>query len=239
MKISTSFNYKRSTYSLIMMAVAAGSLLFNSCKKDDTTAAVISGLSIINASPTPSTYNVYLNTDTKVNTAALPFGGTRSYVNIPTGSNTLKFTSASSIESILTKTIVSTENVAYSYYLIGNTAANLDGLLITDDLSVPSGEKAYVRFINVSPDAPALDLAVTAATANTISDKSYKAASAFVQLDPKTYSFDIKDKATGVVKTTLTGIVLAAGGHYTIIAKGMNNPTGLEIGFGGQVITNQ
>ena len=242
MKISTRLSYKTTSRALMIIGLAAGSLLFNSCKKNETETTVISGLAIVNASPTPATYNVYLNgSTTRLNSAALPFGGTTgsNYYSLATGSNTIKFTSASSVESVLTKTITTNANTAYSYYLIGNTSANLDGLLVTDDLSATSADKAFIRFINLSPDAASLDLSVTASTTSLIADKSYKSASAFIQVDPKTYSFDIKDKATGAVKTTLKDVVITAGKNYTIIARGMNNPTGLEVAFGGQVITNR
>lgn len=238
MKISTNLSYKKTSRFMLMIGLAAGSLIFNSCKKTETATTVISGLAIINASPTPATYNVYLNGSTsRANSAALPFGGTTTYYAVATGSNTLKFTSGSSFESLLTKTITVADNSAYSYFLIGNTA--LDGLLVNDDLTTSSADKAYVRFINLSQDAAALDVAVTGSTTSLIADKSFKAASSFIQIDPKTYSFDIKDKATGVVKATLKDVVISAATHYTIIAKGMNNPTGMELAFGGQVITNK
>ncbi|TDO23994.1 DUF4397 domain-containing protein [Pedobacter duraquae] len=239
MKISTNFSHNKTSRLLMLIGMTAGALLFNSCKKEDATVTVANGIALINASPTPATYNVYLNTDTRLNSAALPFGGTVSYRTIASGSNTLKFTSASSIESLLTKTVTVSDNSAYSYFLIGSTTSTLDGLLVNDDLSATSSDKAFVRFINLSPDAGSLDLAVTGATTNLISDKTYKTASSFVQVDPKTYSFDIKDKATGAVKTTLTGVVFAAGYHYTVFAKGMNTPTSQQIGFGGQTMTNQ
>ena len=61
-------------------------------------------------------------------------------------------------------------------YLI-NKPARMDVYTIGDDLSAPATDKAYIRFINLSPDAPALDLAKTSATTMLITNKAFKNAS--------------------------------------------------------------
>lgn len=204
------------TYVVLFIVVA-----LSSCKKEEETVPDGSYIRFINASPTLGTYNVFLN-DRMVNTAALPFGGTVSYAAYIFGNHTVKYTTSSNVQSVLTKQIVLTGNQIHSAYLIDKDA-KLDLLLVVDDASVTSTTKAFVKFINLSPDAPALNLDIKSGV-NLIKDKTYKTGSAFIQVDPKTYDFDIKDAATGLVKTTLTGVEMVAGRYYTIISRGMLSP---------------
>lgn len=206
----------------------------SSCKNKDEVLPDASYIRFINASPTLGTYNIYLD-DKIVNTVPIPFGGTVSYKPYIFGNHTVKYTTATNSESILTKQITLTGNQIHSAYLIDKDA-KMDLLLVIDDASVTSTTKAFVKFINLSPDAPALSLDIKAG-ANLVKDKTYKLGSPFVQIDPKTYDFDIKD-ANGVVKTTLTGIEMVAGRYYTIISRGMLTPGTTDQPFSAQSIIN-
>jgi len=195
--------------------------LISSCEKGAPAEAPMAAVSIFNASPTLSTYDVYVN-DTKVNSAALPFGGAVSYNNLNPGTYNIKFTTSGRPESVLTKSTTLIQNTYFSYFLI-NRSSNLDGLLITDDLSAISTTNTFVRFINLSPDAPALDVVINGG-ATVTTNKLFKEASTFTSLVAGTFTFDIKDKTSGTVLASLPGSVLAAGSHYTIIARGLITP---------------
>lgn len=214
----------------------ATATLLNSCAKDNTTAPAISGLSVVNASPTLATYNVYLNT-IKVNAAALPFKGTLPYFQITPGANTLKFTTANSTESLLTKVVNMEADKAYSLFLV-DKAEKLDGLLIPDDLSASNTDKALVRFINLSPDAGTLVLGQTGGATLT-SEQAFKGYSAFLPTEAKTYSLEIMDKTTGSILTKLENVVLTAGKMYTVVAAGMVAPSANDQPLSIQVITNK
>lgn len=236
MKIFTPF-YLRSLPRLsVILLIAMASMSLNSCSKDDTSVAAISGLSVINASPTLATYNVYLN-DVKVNSAALPFTGTLPYFQITPGANSAKFTTANSIESLLSKVINLEADKAYSLFLV-DKAEKLDGLLITDDLATTNTAQPLIRFINLSPDAGTLELGQTGG-ATLASSQTYKGYSAFSPAEAKTYSLEIKDQATGTVLSKLENVVLTAGKMYTIVAGGMLTPTTNDQPLRIQVITNR
>jgi hypothetical protein len=218
------------------LVATAAAFSLGSCSKDEVAETKVSGLTVVNASPTPATYNVYLNSK-QVNTAAIPFAGTIPYFQISAGPNTLDFTTASSTGKLLTKVVTLENEKAYSFFLI-RQAGQLDGLLVTDDLSPSATDKAFVRFINLSPDATPLELVETGKTA-LLPEQAYKAASAFVATEAKTYSFDIKDKATGTVLKTLAGVSLVAGKMYTIAACGLVEASGNDLPLRLQVFTNR
>jgi hypothetical protein len=236
MRIFTIHFSNRASQIAAIFMLSTFTFLFSSCSKEEETTAAISGLMIVNASPSVATYNFYWGT-TKVNPAPLPFGGTISYVQITPGNLKVKFTTANSVESILTKDITLAADKPYSLFLI-NDVPQLEGLLVEDDLSPSPTEKAYIRFINLSPDAPALDLVQTGSTA-LITDKAFKAVSDFAATDAKTYSFAVRNKLTGEVISTLKDVTLVAGKMYTIAACGYLAPADLQQPARIQVFTNR
>lgn len=196
-------------------------IAISACKKDEVSTTV-SYLRTVNASPTLATYNVYLN-GSVINSAALPYAGSVAYTAREAGSYSLKFTTASSSESLFTKSVTLSPNVYQSFYLI-NKSGSLDGLALTDDLSISATDKAYIRFINLSPDAPAMDLIKNGTTTALFTNKAYKTATAFTQVDAGSYVLDAKETASGTVKASLTGFTFIAGYHYDIIYGGLVTP---------------
>jgi hypothetical protein len=240
MRIFTKLYLNKISRIAVALLLTASALFFSACSKNETEIPSISGLMVVNAAPNHGTYNVYINSiGTPANTkGALPFLGTVSpYFNITPGTNILKFTTASSVEPVYTETTNLAADKAYSYFLI-NDIPNLSGLLLQDDLSLNSAEKAFVRFINVSPNAGNLDLAVDSG-ATLVADKAFKAASEFISIDPKPYNLVIKSKSTGLVIATLKNVTLTAGKMYSIVAAGMFNPDELQQPLKLQVITNR
>ncbi|TCC97110.1 DUF4397 domain-containing protein [Pedobacter hiemivivus] len=232
MKISTKTGIKK-LCKLIIGAIFLFGLTLASCSKE-TESVAYSYLSIANASPTLGTYNIYLD-GTKYNTSgAVAFGGVITYSSLTAGDHTLSFTTESSSNVLTSKTVSLEDNEAYSAFLI-DKGDKQEVLLVKDEMTVASTEKAFIRFINLSPDAPALDLSVSDGE-TLISDKAYKSASAFQAIDPKVYSFELK--ANGIVKALLADQTLTAGKYYTIISRGLITVGEIDQPFGAQLITN-
>jgi len=236
MKIFTNASFKCCRSAAASMLFIFGMLLLGSCSKQEDAVSASPYLSVINTSPTAGTFNVYMN-DIQINTAALPFGGGIAYKQYNPGDYRLKFTTASAIESLLTKNITISNSLIYTFFLM-DKGDKLDGVLITDDFSGSVTDKSYVRFINVSPDAPSLDVAITGKS-NLVADKSYKAISGFIEVDPGTYTFDVKDHTTGAVKATSESKVLIGGAHYTVMARGLMSDVGTDQAFSAQVYENK
>lgn len=225
---------KNISYIAFVMILVSG---FTACKTDEETIVPASFISVFNASPTAATYDVYLN-DVKFNTVALPFGGGTAYAGKPVGNYNIKLTVADRIESVITKSVSLAENKYYSYYFI-NKPSDLDGLLINDEVGATSADKAFVRFVNLSPDAPALDLATSTGT-SWATDKAFKQYSGFTQVAPGATILVLKDKATGGTKSTLESFTFVAGGYYTVIARGLVTPaSSSENSFSGQVLIHK
>ncbi|RZL09260.1 MAG: DUF4397 domain-containing protein [Pedobacter sp.] len=147
----------------------------------------------------------------------------------------LSFTNDAGAEILLTKNITLDESQAYSAFLI-DKSDKMDVLLIKDDFTTVSTEKAFIRFINLSPDAPTLDLSLSN-DVNLVSMLAYKSASEFQPIDPKTYSFTVS--SNGILKASLNDQVLTAGAYYTVFSKGLLDAGDGEHAFGLQLIAVQ
>jgi len=206
-------------FPLILLLVLA--VFFSACKKQ-TTDDTIAYMRVTNASPSLATYNVLVNGST-ITSAALPYAGGTSYSSRTYGDYSISFTPASSLVPLYTSTVNLAVSTYTSFYLV-NKPGSLDKLTLTDDLSVPATDKAYVRFINLSPDAPAMDVIKSDGTANLFSNRTYKTSSAFIQVDAGSYTLNAKETSTGTVKATLTAYTFTAGYHYDVIYGGMVTP---------------
>jgi hypothetical protein len=209
-----------------------------SCGKEAVDTNTYGVIAVVNASPTVSTYDVYLG-GSKINAAALPLGGAVSFLQKVTGNYEVKFTVAGRTDNVYTKSISIGQDSWQTFYLMG-TAGSLDGVLISDNHFDISTTQAFIRFVNASPDAPALDLYIQGG-ASVIQNKAYKTGSPFQNIPTGTYTFDIKQTSNGVVKTSTESVTLGASGYYTVLVRGMNTPAanGTELPLSAKVMVSQ
>ena len=104
--------------------------------------------------------------------------------------------------------------------------------------SAPAAGKAHVRFVHLSPNAPAVDVAVASSGAVVFSNKSFKDATAFTPLDAGDYNLDVRVAGTSTVALVLPTITLEAGKIYTVFAKGFLGGAGAQA-LGAQIIVNK
>lgn len=218
MKIS--INYKT------IIAALTLSIALVSCKKSDGNYAPIeiSGLSIIHASPTAEKLDVYVD-NTKANTQDFSFGTKQDYLNAFPGNRTLTVTKKGSAAVLKTEQVTLVSQVGYSLFVI-DKLENIKFLLLEDNLARPAVGKAKIRFVNLSPDAEALNLAIEGKATDLFTNKLFKEYSAFEPIDiAEKVTFNIKNKNTGAVEATLADVKIEDGKIYTIYAKGLKAAT--------------
>jgi hypothetical protein len=128
-----------------------------------------------------------------------------------------------------------TTGTNYSVFAI-DSVSKISAVVLTDDLTAPTSGKAHVRFIHLSPNAPAVDVAVTGGGV-LIGNKSFKDYTPFVPLDAATYNLEVRLAGTATVVLSLPGITLQAGKIYTVFAKGFVGGTGSQ-SLGAEIVVN-
>ncbi|MBC7565410.1 MAG: DUF4397 domain-containing protein [Pedobacter sp.] len=99
-------------------------------------------------------------------------------------------------------------------------------MFLEDDLAKPANGKAKVRFVNLSPDAPALNLSITGKETDLVTNKLFKEYSTFTEMDAaEKVTFNVKNKDTGALETSIADVKVDAGGIYTIWVKGLKSDT--------------
>ncbi len=215
-----------------------------SCKKDKkddpapTPEPTFAKVLVTHASPNAPGVDLLID-DTKVNTAALTYPSSTAYLQVKSGTRNVKVNAAGTSTSVINANVPFTENKNYSLFAI-DSLSKISALLVEDDLTAPAAGKAHVRFIHLSPGAPAVDVAVTGGPV-VFGNVSFKGGTAFTPLTAGSYNLEVR--AAGTVPPAspavllLPNITLTAGKIYTVFAKGFLTGTGTQA-LGAQIISN-
>jgi hypothetical protein len=214
-------NLKRSVAAL--GAVCLLSLLLSSCLKSKSYPnPPIALVSFFQASPDEPLLDLYFNND-KVNYNPISYGTGLGYFNAYAGLRTVNFYVDNTMSQLYSDTLTLTANKVYSLFLVNAPAAPAI-VVLNDTISRPATNTASIRFVNLSPDAPAVDLALNDTVK--VSNKIYKGFSSFIPVTGnKTYSFQVLQKGTTTVLASLSNVFLTPGYVYTIMLTGLSAGT--------------
>ncbi|MES2417578.1 MAG: DUF4397 domain-containing protein [Bacteroidota bacterium] len=208
-----------------IIAVLALAVGFTSCsKKYDQSPVYISGLSIIHASPTDEKLDVFVD-NTKANLSDFAFGDKIDYLNAYSGSRQLTVTKKGNTSPLTTEQFTLKPQIGYSLFVV-DKLESVKFLFLEDDLTIAPTGKARVRFVNLSPDADALSLAIDGQTTDLVTNKSFKEYSTFETIDAADkVTFNVKNDATGAVETSIADVKIESGKIYTVWVKGLKSAT--------------
>lgn len=221
-----------------LMSLLAVSSVFIACDKDDDPAPVAKVM-VVHASPNAPNVDVRIN-----NTVALtnvPFPANSTYTDVTAGATNIKVSPTGTTTYVIDANVTLTANTNYSVFAI-DSVSKIKAAVVTDNLAAPATGKSHVRFFHLSPNAPAVDIAVTGGPVlfanRTFNDQSANAAVAnFTPVDAATYNLEVRLAGTSTVVLALPNIPLAAGKIYTVFAKGFVGGAGAQA-LGAQIIAN-
>jgi hypothetical protein len=222
MKISTNI---KSSLKMLFAAVTVSAVLV-SCSKDfdNTPAPSVSGVNIIHATPTTESLDFFVD-NTRANSEEFSFGKKLGYYSLYSGSRQIAVSKKNTSTPLLTEKFNLQPERVYSLFIYDKLETP-KFLLVKDSASAPGNGKANVRFINLSPDAPVLNLAINGSATDLFTDKAFKQYSEFKTIDAgEKVTFNVKNKETGLVETSLPDIKIESGKTYTIWVKGLKAAT--------------
>jgi hypothetical protein len=222
---------------LVLLLILTGLALFAGCKDDSTpvssTPAPKAQVMAIHASPNAP--GVDLLVDNATAGTNLTFPNNTAYLPVDGGTRNVKINVTGTMTSVINANLPVTGGVNYSVFAV-DSVAKLSTLVVVDDLTTPASGKAHLRFLHLSPNAPAVDIALTGGGV-LIGNKSFKEYTAFTPLDAGTYNLEVRVAGTSTVVLPLPGIALTAGKIYTVFAKGFVGGTGAQA-LGAAIIVN-
>ena len=222
----------------IGLFLLATSILFVGCSDDDdnpTTPAVQNAnVKVVHASPDAP--GVDLLVDDNVAGSNLTFPNNTGYLEVEEGTRNIKVNVSGTSTTVIEADLPILGNKNYSVFAV-DAVANLTPLVIEDDLTAPASGNSHVRFIHLSPDAPAVDITLTDGTV-VFGDYEFKESSDFTPLPAASYDLQVRLAGTSTVVLELPGISVMDGNIYTVFAKGFVGGTANQA-LGAEIISNK
>ncbi len=230
----------------VLAFVAATFFLATGCKEEETVTPDTASVNVIHASPNAPGVDLYVD-NVKQNSSALSFPDNTGYLSVIAGTRNIKVKvnpSTTSSAAVIEANLPLAKNTSYSVFAI-DSVSKISALVTTDDLTAPASGKAHVRFIHLSPNAPAVDVSVSgqAAGAGLFTNRSFNKSitatqQAFTSVDAGTYDLEVRVAGTTTVALSLPGVTFTAGKIYTVFAKGFLGGSGTQA-LGAGIIVNK
>lgn len=217
-----------------LLLLSAGT--FVSCSDDDNPAGAAQTTGrvlIVHASPDAPAVDVLVDGSEAV--ADLLFPNNTGYVSLNTGTRNVKVNAANSSTTVIDADLGITDGGNHTVFAC-DSLSRITALVLEDDLSAPATGKAHVRFVHLSPDAPAVDI-TTSAGAVVFGNRSFKQSTSFTPLDAATYNLQVRLAGSSTVVLNIGNVTFEAGRIYTVFARGFAGGSGAQA-LGAQIITN-
>lgn len=214
------------------------SLIFVGCSDDDDNPtkpeAANANVKVVHASPDAP--GVDLLVDDNVAGANLTYPNNTGYLEVEEGTRNIKVNVTGTSTTVIQADLPILGNKNYSVFAV-DAVANLTPIVIEDDLTSPAAGSSHVRFIHLSPDAPAVDITLTDGTV-VFGNYEFKDYSEFTPLPSASYDLQVRLAGTSTVVLELPGISVMDGNIYTVFAKGFVGGTGNQA-LGAEIIVNK
>lgn len=194
----------------------------------------ISGVMFVHASPDAPAVDIRLGLLPAARDLA--FGENSPYRFTLSGTRPVRVNVAGTSTTVIEARPVLRRNTFYTVFA-ANRVANLEPVVLVDDLTSPAAGNAHVRFVHLSPDAPAVDIAVANGGPVLFPNVSFKGSTAFTPVPGGTYDLEVRVAGTNTVALSLPGVRLEAGRIYTVFAKGLLSGSGTQA-LGAGLIVN-
>ena len=203
---------------IITLFVAIG---FHSCKKDAPKLIDLSGLSIINASPSKEKLDVFVD-NTNVTATDFIFGSKLDYLTAYSGRRVMTVKQKGSDKILLTEPFILAPQYGYSLFIV-DRYPDIKFMLLPDNLTKPPKGKASVRFANLSPDSEKLTFGIESDPAR-LTNVVFKDYSDAIVIDAgDRVTFLIREHDTARLVAILADVKIEEGKIYTIYVNGLKS----------------
>jgi hypothetical protein len=173
---------------------------------------------VVHASPDAPAVDVWVNGSVAFSNA--PFKGITDYASLAPATYNVQVTPTGATEPVVIEAdLALAANTDYTVVAVG-LLADIEPLVLVDNNSAPAAGKAHVRFVHASPDAPAVDIAVTGGPV-LFSNVPFKGVGDYLPVDAGTYDLEARVAGTTTVALSVPGVQLNEGTVYTIFAMGL------------------
>ncbi|MEO8666013.1 MAG: DUF4397 domain-containing protein [Ignavibacteria bacterium] len=210
--------------------------IFNGCNEDNPiNPSQTARLQITHASPDAPNLDIYIGTT--LIASNLSYLETLTYFNVTGNTVSEIIMNAAGTSTTLIDTAVYFSTNTSSSFFAYDSLQDIQPLILTDDLTSPGTTNARLRFIDLSPNSPSLDVGGVGKVQPWFPFYTFPQSSEFRAITGGTYDIYANLSGTGTTLVTLTGQNMPAGKIFTVIANGYNGASGLQ-SFGLTLIPN-
>ena len=151
---------------------------------------------------------------------SIPFKGITSYASFIPGRATAQVVPAGATQPVVIDAAFDLQaGVDYTIIATGRLAA-IAPLVLIDDNTLPGGNRAHVRFVHASPNAPAVDVAVKGGPV-LFQNIAFRQVGTYTPIPAGVYDLEVRVAGTNTVALELPQVRLGAGMVYTVYAVGL------------------
>jgi hypothetical protein len=183
---------------------------------------------VVHASPDAPAVDVWVDGTLVFENA--PFEGITDFAAVPGGTYNVQVVPSGATEPVVIEADLELENGVDYTVVATDMLANITPIILTAAGGTPAAGNAWVRFFHGSPDAPAVDIAVTGGDV-LIGNVAFQQFSEYLPVPAGTYDLEARVAGTDTVALPLPGIVLEDGGVYTAYATGLLADSGAMDNF--------
>lgn len=173
---------------------------------------------VLHASPNSPAVDVYANGNLIVKNLA--YKEVSSYLPVPSGNYNIKvFPTGQTKKPVINTNINIPENSVFTIAAIG-TLPNISLFPIQQPITGQNSGKSCVRFVHLSPNAPAVDIQLSDGT-KVFTNVAFKGIAKYISVNAGTYTFKVVPTGTNNVVLTVPNIKLNPNNYNTIYAVGL------------------
>lgn len=229
--------FTRTMASIFLIAILSVlSFSLTSCSDDDpVTPPVTSKAKTTVTHASPNAPNVDILVNDAVVATNVPYLSSLPYTELNAGNNRIRVNVTGTSTTVIDATLPFDADKNYSIFAI-DSVSKISAIRLDDNLTAPAAGKTHVRFVHLSPNAPAVDIAVTGGPV-LFPNYTFKQSSAFTPIDAGTYNLEVRLAGTSTVVLPLPGVTLVDGKIITVYARGFVGATGTQA-LGASIIAN-
>lgn len=190
---------------------------------------------VVHASPNAPAVDLVIDNAATPAVQDLAFPDNTGYVALTAGTRNVKVNVANTTTTVIDADLTLTAGKAYSVFAI-DSVSSIEALVVEDNLAAPAAGKTHIRFLHLSPDAPAVDVALDGG-AVVFSNVAFRGYTDFTPLDAGNYDLEVRVAGTVNVALDLPPLTLEAGKIYTVFARGFLGGAGAQA-LGAEIIVN-
>lgn len=173
---------------------------------------------VVHASPDAPAVDIWVNGAPAFTN--VPFEMITTFAGVPAGSYNVKVVPAGATTPVVIEADLNLAAATDYTVIATGMLASIEPVILTATPGAPQAGQAWVRFFHASPDAPAVDIAVTGGSV-LFPNVSFQQGTDYLPVPAGTYNLEARVAGTATVALEIPGVMLADGGVYTAYATGL------------------